>query len=348
MLCGVGHRRPPRRPRVDLDGHHGSGPPRGSTLRIDVSGPCHGSPRHGGPRQLGSTGGDLLRTDPVATGKYAGCVDALGIIRQLESDPALRAQLRAVLLGDEVLELPDLVRRLDLRFEQLVDAQNRTEARLGQLADAQNILQARVEQLADAQNRTEARLEQLVDAQNILQARVGQLADAQNRTEAELSAVASTQQEMLRWQHRADDQFGELKGAALESRLRQDPRRFVPRRMASAVRLVTDDRFDALLAGLDAGTAADVERADALIEGRLTDGTDVVFVVEAAWTAHVDDVDRAVRRARSLRQSGMAAHALVVSHADPDATVLAAAAERGAAVVGESSGLLVPVEPTAA
>ena len=320
MLCGVGQRRPPRRPQVDLGGDHGSGPRRGSTLRIDVSGPCHGSPCHGGPRQLGSTGGDLLRTDPVATGKYAGCVDALGIIRQLESDPALRAQLRAVLLGDEVLELPDLVRRLDLRFEQLVDAQNRTEARLGQLADAQNILQARVEQLADAQN----------------------------RTEAELSAVASTQQEMLRWQHRADDQFGELKGAALESRLRQDPRRFVPRRMASAVRLVTDDRFDALLAGLDAGTAADVERADALIEGRLTDGTDVVFVVEAAWTAHVDDVDRAVRRARSLRQSGMAAHALVVSHADPDATVLAAAAERGAAVVGESSGLLVPVEPTAA
>ena len=309
-------------------------PRRGSTLRIDVSGPCHGSPRHGGPRQLGSTGGDLLRTDPVATRKYPGCVDALGIIRQLESDPALRAQLRAVLLGDEVLELPDLVRRLDLRFEQLVDAQNRTEAR--------------VEQLADAQNRTEARLEQLADAQNILQARVGQLADAQNRTEAELSAVASTQQEMLRWQHRADDQFGELKGAALESRLRQDPRRFVPRRMASAVRLVTDDRFDALLAGLDAGTAADVERADALIEGRLTDGTDVVLVVEAAWTAHVDDVDRAVRRARSLRQSGTAAHALVVSHADPDATVLAAAAERGAAVVGESSGLLVPIEPTAA
>ncbi|MDA8267313.1 MAG: hypothetical protein M0013_02930 [Actinomycetota bacterium] len=275
-------------------------------------------------------------------------MDALGIIRQLESDPALRAQLRAVLLGDEVLELPELVRRLDLRFEQLADAQNSLQARVEQLADAQNRTEARLEQLADAQNSLQARVEQLVDAQNRTEARLEQLADAQSRTEAELSAVASTQQEMLRWQHRADDQFGELKGAALESRLRQDPRRFVPRRMASAVRLVADDRFDALLAGLDAGTAADVERADALIEGRLTDGTDVVLVVEAAWTAHVDDVDRAVRRARSLRQSGTAAHALVVSHADPDDTVLAAAAERGAAVVGESSGLLVPIEPTAA
>ena len=36
-------------------------------------------------------------------------MDTLGIIRQMESDPALRAQLRAVLLGEEVLSLPALV-----------------------------------------------------------------------------------------------------------------------------------------------------------------------------------------------------------------------------------------------
>ncbi|MHB8295933.1 MAG: hypothetical protein ACYDH5_15210 [Acidimicrobiales bacterium] len=33
-------------------------------------------------------------------------MDTLGIIRQIEADPALRAQLRAVLLGDELLGLP--------------------------------------------------------------------------------------------------------------------------------------------------------------------------------------------------------------------------------------------------
>jgi uncharacterized coiled-coil protein SlyX len=36
-------------------------------------------------------------------------MDTFEIIRQLEADPALKAQLRAVLLGDDVLKLPSLV-----------------------------------------------------------------------------------------------------------------------------------------------------------------------------------------------------------------------------------------------
>jgi len=39
-------------------------------------------------------------------------MDALGIIRQIETDPALKAQMRAVLLGDELLALPAQVAQL--------------------------------------------------------------------------------------------------------------------------------------------------------------------------------------------------------------------------------------------
>ncbi len=247
-------------------------------------------------------------------------MDTLGIIRQLEGDPALRAQLRAVLLGDDMLELPELVRRLAARLEQLVDTQQRIEQRL--------------EQLADAQQRTEQRLEQL--------------ADAQQRTEQELAQVVIAQQAMLRWQQRADDQFAELKGPALESRVRQDPRRFVPRRLATGARLIDDARLSALLDALDDASATEVERADALIEARLPDASDVIFVVEAAWTAHVDDVERAQSRAATLARSGASTRALVVSHTTPDAVVLAAAGRAGVAVVGESDGLLVPRQPSAA
>ncbi|MDA8071133.1 MAG: hypothetical protein M0Z82_05890 [Actinomycetota bacterium] len=261
-------------------------------------------------------------------------MDTLGIIRQLEGDPALRAQLRAVLLGDDMLELPELVRRLAARLEQLVDTQQRIEQRLEQLADAQQRTEQRLEQLADAQQRTEQRLEQL--------------ADAQQRTEQELAQVVIAQQAMLRWQQRADDQFAELKGSALESRVRQDPRRFVPRRLATGARLIDDARLSALLDALDEASAAEVERADALIEARLPDTSDVIFVVEAAWTAHVDDVERAQSRAATLARSGASTRALVVSHTTPDAVVLAAAGRAGVAVVGESDGLLVPRQPSAA
>jgi hypothetical protein len=63
-------------------------------------------------------------------------MDTLGIIRQIESDPGLRAQLRAVLLGDEVLGLPGQVaqlievqRQMQAVLEAMVERMDRMEAR---------------------------------------------------------------------------------------------------------------------------------------------------------------------------------------------------------------------------
>ena len=65
------------------------------------------------------------------------------IIREIESDPALRASLRAVLLGDEILELPTLVAantsaiaELKGAVAKLIEAQERTDATVGRLATA--------------------------------------------------------------------------------------------------------------------------------------------------------------------------------------------------------------------
>ncbi|HVA22607.1 MAG TPA: hypothetical protein VNN74_11015 [Candidatus Micrarchaeia archaeon] len=88
-------------------------------------------------------------------------MDAAEIIRQVEGDPGLRAQLRAVLLGDELLGLPRQVVRL-------ADAQLRTEERLAALVE-------RVERLAEAQLRTEERLAALVEAQRATEDRIGTL-----------------------------------------------------------------------------------------------------------------------------------------------------------------------------
>ena len=48
-------------------------------------------------------------------------MDALDIIRQLQADPALKAELRAVLLGEEVLGLPELVKENSRRKAALSD-----------------------------------------------------------------------------------------------------------------------------------------------------------------------------------------------------------------------------------
>lgn len=85
-------------------------------------------------------------------------MDTLGIIRQIEADPALRSQLRAVLLGDELLDVPRLLgelaegqRRLEesLRETQAVlrAFMASTEARLGSLESDSAVLKTDVAEL---------------------------------------------------------------------------------------------------------------------------------------------------------------------------------------------------------
>jgi hypothetical protein len=99
------------------------------------------------------------------------------LIRLLGKEPERRAELLGVLLGEDMLALPQALR-------ELAQAQIRTEQRLEALA-------ARVEELAQAQARTEQRLEALVIRVDALAARVDELAQAQARTEQRLEALAA-------------------------------------------------------------------------------------------------------------------------------------------------------------
>jgi hypothetical protein len=66
------------------------------------------------------------------------------LVRLLAEHPEWRAELRQLVLSDELLELPALVRQLVERVGTLADAQARTEARLTTLADAQERTEARL------------------------------------------------------------------------------------------------------------------------------------------------------------------------------------------------------------
>jgi len=73
-------------------------------------------------------------------------MDTLGIIRQIESDPGLRAQLRAVLLGDEVLQLPGVVAENSRGIRDLRDA-------VASLTEQMTLLTERVDQLTERVDR---------------------------------------------------------------------------------------------------------------------------------------------------------------------------------------------------
>ena len=120
------------------------------------------------------------------------------LVRLLEERPEWRAELRRLLLTDELLSLPQVVR-------ELVEAQRRTEARIAELAEAQARTEERVarleealNRLAEAQARTEQRvgrleeaLNRLAEAQARTEARVADLAEALARTDARVADLNS-------------------------------------------------------------------------------------------------------------------------------------------------------------
>jgi len=155
------------------------------------------------------------------------------LARLLYDHPEWRAELRRLVLTDEMLELPALVRQLaesqramaqELRAlaqEQhaLAEAQRRTEERVGRLELA-------LAELAEAQRRTEERvgrlelaLAELAEAQRRTEERVGrlelalaELAEAQRRTEESLRKLSEAHAQL-------EDHFGQFQavfGATVE------------------------------------------------------------------------------------------------------------------------------------
>ena len=77
-------------------------------------------------------------------------MDTVEIIRQLEADAGLRAQLRAVLLSDELLAVPERVARID---ERVAEMDARLTARLDSLTTRLDSLTARLDDFAAVTDR---------------------------------------------------------------------------------------------------------------------------------------------------------------------------------------------------
>ncbi|MBI4670460.1 MAG: hypothetical protein HY741_02160 [Chloroflexi bacterium] len=126
--------------------------------------------------------------------------DFSDLLRLLAEHPRWQTELRNLLLHDDFLALPQIVRELadaqrrtEQRVEELAEAQRRTEQRVEELADAQRRTEQRVEELADAQRRTEQRVEELAQAQRALGQAFGQLQNSFGAT------VEEEAESVLQW-----------------------------------------------------------------------------------------------------------------------------------------------------
>jgi len=157
------------------------------------------------------------------------------LLALLEKHPEWREALRAILLSEELLRMPEVIGRLervtaqvleaqrageealrlsqaevDRRFAELaeavvrlIEAQARTEERLARLEEA-------VAHLLEAQARTEERLARLEEAQARTEERLARLEEAQARTEERLARLEEAVAHLLEAQARTEERLARL------------------------------------------------------------------------------------------------------------------------------------------
>lgn len=248
------------------------------------------------------------------------------LVRLLEERPEWRAEIRRLVLSDALLSLPEQVAELRVRSDQ----------QFQELREAFLRLTEQVKALAEAQKRTEAR--------------VGELAEAQKRTEARLETLVEQVTELTGVVRTLVDDVGDLKGRSLENEYRTKVFAYFSRivrrpKMLSPEELTTllDDAIDAGV--LSEEQAREISLADVIVRGKHPqDRTEVYLVAEVSWGVGSQDVDRAVRRALLLTQTGVSAIPVVAGRR---ITAEAAQLAQTEQVWQLTDGYAVPPTPTA-
>lgn len=228
------------------------------------------------------------------------------VVRLLEQHPEWRAELRRLILTEELLALPDQIAELTRQVTRLTEAQARVEERLVRTEE-------RLVQIEERQARTEewqARTEEWQARTEERQARTeewqAQIEERQARTETRLDSLTGVVK-------RLSDDVGTLKGKGLETHYRLHGSPFFGSLLRRPHVLSSEELSDILDPGMDQGSlssdeALEIRRADLVVRGtRRKDRTLVYLVVEVSWTIDLEDVERAARRSAHLAKTGLSA-----------------------------------------
>ncbi len=140
---------------------------------------------------------------------------------------------------------------------------------------------------------------------------VHDLAEAQQRTEQQIAQLVEAQRRTERQIVRLQDDVGELKGIVLEQRYRTHAFAYFSRLVRRTHALMEDELLALLEEAVARGSLSEdgmdeIARADVVVRGQRRDGSgEVYLVVEVSWGVGPGDVERAVRRAALLSQTGL-------------------------------------------
>ncbi|MCL6474181.1 MAG: hypothetical protein K6U75_03895 [Firmicutes bacterium] len=211
------------------------------------------------------------------------------LIAALEQHPEWRAELRRLLLTDDLLTLPETV-------SQLVQAQQRTDEQIRQLTEAQRQTTEQIQQLTARVDELTARVDQIAEELKALARRMEELTTVVNSLAQSLQKIG--------------DDVAKLKEFFPEDRYHSRAAMYFSKLIRRTRAIDHDDLCQLLDDALDQGILTEQERedlvqTDVVVRGRRrTDGEEVYLIVEVSWGIGVSDVQRASRRAHTFTKLG--------------------------------------------
>ncbi len=225
-------------------------------------------------------------------------MDTLEIIRQIEADPALAAQLRAVLLGDQRLH------KIEDRLDKLVEVSERHEETLARLVEVSERHEETLARLVEVSERHEETLARLVEVSE----RHEETLVRHEETLARLVEVSERHEETL---VRHGNDLAELRGSDYERRMRDDPGLYLGEHV-QRIHQIRGDDLDAFLDnlqdrnGLTSEDRRRIRRTDFVAEARTVSANEKVTVVgEISATVHANDIERVALSAQILEGCGL-------------------------------------------
>ncbi len=222
--------------------------------------------------------------------------------------PEWRAELQQLLMPDDMLNMPALLRELAQSHQRAERRLDRVEATLAELARFEKRSEARLErleaavaELVEAQKRSEARLDRL-------EAAVAELVEAQKRTEVQVEKLTAALEVISSRLDHLTDRVARLDGRDLERHYRERAGAFFGRWLRPVSLVLSDALRETLEARLPEEDVEDVMRLDLLIQGqarRLPDTPERLVAFEVSVVVDRGDVERARRRAALLQRAGL-------------------------------------------
>jgi uncharacterized protein YoxC len=237
------------------------------------------------------------------------------LVSLLERQPAWREELRRLLLSDELLELPQIVRQLveaqrhtEGRLETLTGRVDQLAVRMDQLAERMDQLTERMDQLTERMDQLAERMDQLTERMDQLAERMDQLAERMDQLAVRMEELAEAQRRTETTVQRLVVQVGGLRGAEIERRYRERaPAYFAP--FVRRIHALSVEEVAALLDELEARTPldardrAEILHTDLVVRGtRPADGVEMYLAVEVSAGIGLYDVERACERAQVLQR----------------------------------------------